>query len=1179
MADVLITTHYITSSPAPSGMPYAAGQYVRVIGDGPLIRAELWTQATGGEYISNPSGGPDLVGDIAGYVFSKGGFQDPKYCDGTDMVYYSVKDTWPYADYHVSINHPSCAIIVCDLDITGVIVTNESTAEAADGQIAITATSSNGNIRYSLNEGFTYNDGLPSPLTGLPSGNYVVHAIDEHGCRDQINVFVDVDYTYGVWYRMEYDVIEPRGYKTRIDIEKRDYTGPVNSTCGGGTPCIINYNRDEDSQLIPSEIEIELMVEDGQESKFDDIRIGDDRQHVIKKYVDRSTGVWELESVGYISSEFYEEPYYHEPYPIKITAIDGLGELKNKRFMMPSGEEYFGRVSLLYIITECLKKLPVPLQINSAINIFENRMLSSPSDDVLAQTYIKAENFRGKNCDEVITSILAPFTGAELFQANGAWWIRTREQASDSTIEYRTFDKDGIYVSSGSINAVVPIAFPSALNRAAWVDRSPILSYTRPIGKINIIHNLDKDNNMIDSGGFEMSDIDPSTRFFRDWNFFPSQTGISSGHEAVDNSESKGAIYFQFSAAGGPQKQWGVDQGDNVLMTKQMPLTLRGDTFIASSVIFKITFEAFIAPFIADVYARIGWKLRMIDSDTGDFWDWYPPANSAYGTSPHKRTYNGVHSGFSFPAGDAGSGVDGVIMAGDYWVIEADGVIGGKPVKAGDYLIAAYVSPLSDPSRWIVENPVTGGLINDLYIDEFSSFKKFELSGFRLPGTFAVRNYILQFSLHYHSHKGKDFINMPPGGTAFDRLRAFNLDLLRDSNLRIRTGKRFTLNNTPGQGPTYVYELQTNTNAEDEPQTIRPNQYNPISYPYHWVIIDEIDADQDDPFIDRILFDNVKISIYPFITNGSISGTVEPPEAVTYSKLVSKNNETETNIEVLNGDLPTITGGEYIYNGFYTLSDGTPTETWGRTSVIGDPEEVDLILNGDFDTAGGWTNEGLGVGWVLSGGVATASLTNDSTKKLTQIISNTVAGDYNLIYSVTVTGIQLGTDSLNLGFAFFDPDNNLLHSSGAFISIDGIYYPGLDNFFSVPSKVGRIEISASVNSGSGINVQLNSVQLHGPRVGSERRKLLDIYLEYLTAQDSKGIRKINGSLTADRRFYFINSLIDMRDMLKYRIHGFSFDDKNGLYTIEMHQTLVGPDGESPPYLGAYSLEAYNEGYF
>lgn len=927
MADVRLITHYITAG--ISDGVHVTGNYIRVIADGTAVRSEVWTTAGGvipedGTLVATPSGGPDIDGEI---TVASSSFFNAQYCDGDDLVYYTIQNTWPYAASHVSTDHPSCAMVVCDLNIDSFSTTNETGVGNEDGTITPVASSSNGTVKYSLDPDFDYDtEGTTGSITGLGTGNYVVYAKDAGGCQDQINVFVGIDYVYGPRWRMEYDCVKPNGYSSRVDIEERDYSGSISEICGGKKPFELEYIPADDSQFVPSVANIEVLVEtDGQ---FDDIRTGYDRQFLVKKYKDAGSG-FVIEWVGYISQEFYSVPYIFEPYYLTLKALDGLGDLKEKLYVALSGEEYFGDASIIKVVAECLKKLPYQLNIRSCVNIFEENMDTDPEDDPLAQTYTKTENYRTYKCGAVITDLIKPFTKAELFQSYGYWWIRTREQSVYTSLAYREFDTDGDYSSNSTITARKNAGFPSTSSRFIWTDRSQILGQTRNYGKFQIVHNLDKDNNMIDSGGFELSDIDSGTEFFRGWQIFPAQTNVSSGYEYADNADSKGAFFFQ----------WGADtsdQANNILQTKLLPITFTGNPFESKGTNFKLKFQVYVSPSYPVDYVWFGWRLRFTDTDTGDFWDWYRPAST--------------------------------------------------------------LSPFPD---------VNEERINDLYISSFGSWQTFEFYNFRPPGGVSVVNFTIQVSFYFHNHRGRDYSGM-------------SALIAEDTAGVFEEGKRFLVAHDFGDGEnTYVMELQNNRDAETYPTSadvVEPGDFHTISNPYKWIKIGEYNPDGTVPLLDRVMIDNVQLSIYDVepILDGPGIALVDPPDTVLYEQEVSTQNESILTDEVKNGDAPDIQGYDYIYNGFFKLTDGTKTYTWARSGV------------------------------------------------------------------------------------------------------------------------------------------------------TEERRLLDIYLGYLSAQGSRSLRVLSGAGIADIQLGYINSLNDTIDDTRYRFVRFVFDDKQGSFDVEIEEVLTGADGESPP---------------
>lgn len=161
-------------------------------------------------------------------------------CNATTLVQ-SVRQisNFPYVFSYVEPNHPSCAVDpeTCDLLIAGVpLVRSASGATEADGEITITATSSN-SIQYKLGSTFIYNDGTAQPsghFSALLPGQYRIYVRDSKNCSTDILVDVPYNDTYSPYLRVEYD--DYTGGVTRVDVVKRDYSGSVTEVKGGDIP-------------------------------------------------------------------------------------------------------------------------------------------------------------------------------------------------------------------------------------------------------------------------------------------------------------------------------------------------------------------------------------------------------------------------------------------------------------------------------------------------------------------------------------------------------------------------------------------------------------------------------------------------------------------------------------------------------------------------------------------------------------------------------------------------------------------------------------------------------------------------------------------------------------------------------------------------------------------------------
>jgi hypothetical protein len=163
-------------------------------------------------------------------------------------------------------------------------------------------------------------------------------------------------------------------------------------------------------------------------------------------------------------------------------------------------------------------------------------------------------------------------------------------------------------------------------------------------------------------------------------------------------------------------------------------------------------------------------------------------------------------------------------------------------------------------------------------------------------------------------------------------------------------GKRYYVTDG-GDAPTYGVELQRNTEAESATppnvEIIRPGDYNVTTNPVQWVKIDELNIAETVSMVDRLMIDNAEISIFSV---GIIPGQpgivlIDPPETVTYDAQVSMDNLSVFQDEVDNGDAPGITGTEYIYNGYFKLSDGSVTSAWSREGITESVRLLDIMLS------------------------------------------------------------------------------------------------------------------------------------------------------------------------------------------------------------------------------------------
>lgn len=610
---------------------------------------------------------------ISGLVIDELGFTsnfcEYRFCDGTTLNLFYAVSSFPYASQLTSAGHASCTVdVVCDLQIADDFTTvSASDSVTADGEISVSATSSNGTIKFAVdNPSFDYTtEGQTSgSFTGLFSGVHTVTAKDPSGCFDQITVTIGLPTTYGPLYRTEY--IDINQVYTRVDILERGYSGAITEVKGfGNSPFILKYNADGDLDkfrpIVPSEARLSLTSETN--FQFIGLFTQDDRKYQMRYYKSTDDVTYVEHWRGFLLSDNYSEAYLSPPYGVEIVATDGLADLKSYDFVDADGNRYRDDIVTLKAITEILLKTGLEINIQCGINRYEADMDSGAGDDPLDQCKFNPTTFYDgdsvDNCYEVLEQILKPF-GARILQRMGKWFITSVEELADS-IDYREFDYTGAYVSNSSIDDIVDIDTPIVQLRAAFRDRVQTLETVPAFGTMFFEHELIKNTSLVSSYGFENTDTYQDatglTRF-KDWNvnilYAPGVTVGIKETKALEGNYNFYLTGIEGNLSGGT---WTPTGGKRLILT-QKTFDIEHD----STDIFELSFDysilIFYAGYLSDPHwVRIKWKFKVgsyyyID---GVGWDTSPADvyNSVYVNSFEKTNNFKVRANFRENVADA----------------------------------------------------------------------------------------------------------------------------------------------------------------------------------------------------------------------------------------------------------------------------------------------------------------------------------------------------------------------------------------------------------------------------------------------------------------------------------------------------------------------------------------------
>lgn len=338
---------------------------------------------------------------------------------------------------------------------------------------------------------------------------------------------------YAVKFRLEFS--DDNGNGKKIEILKDGYTGSVLALVGTNDPLQIDWSSNDDfyNPIIGSTCQINLFVTD--DTNYDDFYEFDEREYKIKISYKDSLDAYQTYWEGWLLVDQFQEAITSTPYPITLTAYDGLGSLGG--FTQPkvnaSGNELSG--NFMVFIHEILENINLGLDIYVSNDIQKDGALSGYS--VIDQSSLAASSFFADGVDpktakEVLEQILK-FTNSRIFQSYGRWYIinnssyseqsvkdssattadsgtiptgiRASETSSlqtnnDEDIKFQIYNSDGVFQSETTVNVLSTV--PSDMQP---LGNNLVKEYLRPLKQITQEVNMSGffSTNIIGNSGFE----------------------------------------------------------------------------------------------------------------------------------------------------------------------------------------------------------------------------------------------------------------------------------------------------------------------------------------------------------------------------------------------------------------------------------------------------------------------------------------------------------------------------------------------------------------------------------------------------------------------------------------------------------------------------------------------------
>lgn len=207
-----------------------------------------------------------------------------------------------------------------------------------------------------------------------------------------------------VKYRFPFESVD--GQNWTIDIVASGYSGSVKVRHLGGSPCI---RKDKNENICGTSLD--LVAECAVDGEFEEFSSSNPFAFQVNAY--RSgTLVWQ----GFVSPELYNAPDIAPPYDVRVTATDGLGELKLHNF------EAQGRKSLSALLTYLLGFTGLSLGFRQISNLSNS---AAGAGNLLSSVYVNIDHLVGETCYDVLQYLLAAIHST--ITQDGSYWLIQKE--------------------------------------------------------------------------------------------------------------------------------------------------------------------------------------------------------------------------------------------------------------------------------------------------------------------------------------------------------------------------------------------------------------------------------------------------------------------------------------------------------------------------------------------------------------------------------------------------------------------------------------------------------------------------------------------------------------------------------------------------------------------------------
>jgi len=289
-----------------------------------------------------------------------------------------------------------------------------------------------------------------------------------------------------------------------------------------------------------------LSIEADGNNKFEDLYLGNQNDFTVKFYIGAS-----LMFQGFIKPDGFFESFTDSIWNINLECSDRLGDLADLSFVKTNGLQFTGKMSLLDVIRNCLKRTGLDLQINTFCNVFYYGVVDGLEVDTFAETYVNVERFLKEDqstfmsCKEVLESQLSIFN-CVITQYLNQWWIyKPSDFYTNKYPLFKRYEIDGNYIGLNELNIGRVLGsdkdnfYPHHCNKNQIIEIKPAVSAFRLGYKYGFLASFLKNGNLTHDAG---------TKVYEGWDVQTWTEARNTGYLVIDPLSTTG---ISFKAARG----------------------------------------------------------------------------------------------------------------------------------------------------------------------------------------------------------------------------------------------------------------------------------------------------------------------------------------------------------------------------------------------------------------------------------------------------------------------------------------------------------------------------------------------------------------------------------------------------------------------------------------------------